>query len=198
MRELVITGLVLFAMVCILWLLFRFVRFFLRILLSPFRWFRKARNLPSISSGNGSGTPKRLRKSRNTQTALPSIGFHWPSSGRFDYEVVGESFHQEAIHTVVNLNQQNGGLYTRAVATLTPENDNEFDDKSVAIRINNLLVGHMSSEDARSFRRRLSLEGLAGQITICDAQIVAHERSKLAQGGTFYSVWLDLKPFRPR
>lgn len=119
--------------------------------------------------------------------------FHWPSLENFDFEVVGESNYQPALRSAAgdHGDKSPSGQY---IAKLIPENDNKFDKLAVRIDINNMTVGYMSKEDARSFRRRLSAKKLGSKITTCDAAIIG---GYLMQDGkkASYGVCLDLKSF---
>jgi hypothetical protein len=119
--------------------------------------------------------------------------YTWPSLGDFEFEVVGESNYQNAIRSAAgdHGNESPSGQYT---AKLVPENDNQFDKLAVRIDINNMTVGYMSKEDARSFRRRLSAKKLGGKITTCDAEITGGYLMKDGNKAN-YGVCLDIKPF---
>jgi hypothetical protein len=118
---------------------------------------------------------------------------HWPSLGNFDFEVVGESNYQPAIRSAAG-NHGDKSPVGQYIAKLIPENDNQFDKLAVRIDINNMTVGCMSKDDARSFRRRLSAKKLGGKITTCDAEITG---GYLMQDGSKanYGICLDIKPF---
>ncbi len=118
---------------------------------------------------------------------------HWPSLGNFDFEVVGESNYQPALRSAAgdHGDKPPSGQY---IAKLVPENDNQFDKLAVRIDINNLTVGYMSKEDARSFRRRLSAKKLGGKITTCDAAITGGYLMKDGSRAN-YGACLDIKPF---
>lgn len=178
----------------VLWLILRVPLLPIRVVLALLRTFR-GKN--SASTRVSHARPLSAKAGMQSPVA---IGFHWPSTGRFDFEVVGESFHQEAIYSQFQIQNEieDGG---KLLAFLVPESDNPHDDMAIAVLINDEPVGHMSRDDARSFRRRLALKGLAGAVTSCDVLIVGpnrHSRSVLAGGDQFYSVWLDLQRFRSR
>ena len=79
------------------------------------------------------------------------------------------------------------------IALLVPDDSNKYDDKAVRVDIEGSTVGHLSREDARSFRRRLGAKRLSGQITSCRAIICGGgvrdgEKCK-------YGVYLNIKEF---
>lgn len=129
-------------------------------------------------------------KARPSLPGQPS--FHWTDGGNFDFEVVGESFYQDNLRAIAG---QHGDNFVDkgCVAILTPDDANKHDNKAVAVYINGLQVGHLSSDDARSFRRRLSSKKLTGQSTSTDAVIRGGGLG--ANGRYFYGVQLDMKPF---
>jgi hypothetical protein len=113
----------------------------------------------------------------------------WPSLGRFEFEVVGESNYQNAIHSIAETNAS-----AQCLAMIVPEDDNKFDQLAVRIDIQNKTVGYMSRDDARSFRKLLSKKKISGKVTSCDAAIIGgfvlRDGSKAS-----YGVTLDIKPF---
>lgn len=119
--------------------------------------------------------------------------FHWPGTGDFEFEVVGESFYQKELARIAGAHGEES-VEVQCTASLVPESDNEHDPKAVAVLVNSRKVAHLSREDARSFRRRLGQRQLTGQVTTCDAIVVG--------GGTrrngeklMYGIKLDIKPF---
>ena len=166
--------------------------FVLRIPLLPFRLMLGIIRL--FTKRSFSQTTLRKKRPRGELRGAPSI--HWPPKGQFDFEVVGESFYQEAIQrqfVVQNELVKGGGTL---VAELIPEDDNPYDGNAIAVFINDDLVGYMSRNDAKSFRIRLSKHGISKKISTCNAVIQEHERSSINDGGCMYSVWLDLQLFR--
>jgi hypothetical protein len=118
---------------------------------------------------------------------------HWPGSGDFGFEVVGESHYQRALAAAAG-NEPTRYEGFDCVAQLVPEDDNSYDKSAVAVCVNGSKVGHLSRDDARSFRRRLGSKGLTGVVTTCDAVIRGGARK--ADGSTFlYGIWLDITPF---
>ena len=116
--------------------------------------------------------------------------FHWPSIGDFEFEVVGESYYQDALRRIASGGDQ-GKVWT---AMLIPEHDNPHDDLAVRVEIEGLKVGHLSRDDARSFRRRLGAKKLSNHITACNAMITGGSVRKNGEK-LLYGVMLDIKPF---
>jgi hypothetical protein len=111
----------------------------------------------------------------------------WPSLGRFEFEVVGESNYQSAIKSIA-------ASSTQCVASIVPEDDNKFDQLAVRIDIQSKTVGYMSKDDARSFRKLLSKNKIGGKVTSCDATITGG--FVLRDGSQAnYGVCLDIQPF---
>ena len=78
-------------------------------------------------------------------------------------------------------------------ALLIPDNGNKYDDKAVRVDIEGMTVGHLSREDARSFRRRLGAKKLTGQITSCKAIVCG---GGVRNGEKWkYGVSLNIKEF---
>ena len=98
----------------------------------------------------------------------------WPELGLFDFEVVDESNYQPALESLVKSSDDN-----IVKALLVPENDNRYDNKAVCIVIDDMTVGYLSKQDARSFRRRLSQKGLSEQVTSCLARIYGGQKNKI-------------------
>jgi hypothetical protein len=171
----------------VLWFVLRIPFLPFRMMLGIFRLFRKG-----VASTALTTRPK--KRSRGQLQGAPTI--HWPPKGQFDFEVVGESFCQEAIGRQYLIQKELGKVGGNLVAELIPEDDNPHDGNAIAVFINDDLVGYMSRDDAKSFRIRLSKHGISKKPSTCNALIQEHERSSLNNGESFYSVWLDLQVFR--
>lgn len=140
-----------------------------------------------------SAVPKRNRSSVSAQSAGGGQFYHWPSMKSFNFPVVGESYYQAALTDLAG-DHGRGGAVVDCVAELIPENDNRHDEKAVSVFIKGNLVGYMSSDDARSFRRRLTSKRMKDCVTTCDARIVGGGRKK--DGARHpYGVFLDIKTF---
>lgn len=133
-------------------------------------------------------------KSSNSSQALLSMpaAHHWQDGRNFDFQVVGESFYQSHLSTLVG-SASGQWVEVPHVATLVPEDDNAHDKSAVGIYIEGKPVGYLSRDDARSFRRRLGAKKLSGMPTTCDA-IIKGGGSVKGKTAAF-GVWLDMKPF---
>ncbi len=124
--------------------------------------------------------------------------FAWPELMEYDFEVVGESYYQPAIKKIA---EQQAAKYTNnpeakiepLTAYLIPDDYNQYDDKAIRVDINGMQVGHLSREDARSFRRRLGAKKLTGQVTTCGALVTGGHIKNGKQAD--YGIVLDMKPF---
>ncbi|WKB56025.1 hypothetical protein [Eleftheria terrae] len=124
---------------------------------------------------------------------LSEEAFHWPRLGGFEFEVVGESQYQEALAAVAG-DHGTDSVERECLATLLPEDDNRFDPKAVAVLIGRRKVGHLSREDARSFRRRLAQKRLSNATTCCAALVVGGATRRTGEK-LHYGLRLDIKPF---
>jgi len=120
-------------------------------------------------------------------------GYHWEGKGDFEFEVVGESNYQMALALLAGEHGKENAE-AQHTATLVLDDSNPHDPKAVAIRIDEIPVGYLAREDARSYRRRLGQKSLSGVNATCEAIVVG--------GGTrrngeklHYGVKLDIKPF---
>lgn len=125
--------------------------------------------------------------------------YAWPGLMEYDFEVVGESYYQEAIKKIAKqqeakyANNQDAKIEP-LTAYLIPDDYNQYDDKAVRVDIHGMQVGHLSREDARSFRRRLGAKKLTGQITTCGALITGGHIKNGKQAD--YGIALDIEQFR--
>lgn len=95
-------------------------------------------------------------------------GTDWGSLADYDFEIVGESFHQKALSRITGGGEADD---IEATVLLVPEDNNKYDKQAVKIEIRGMTVGHLSREDARRFRKLLQDKGLEGQVTSCSAVI---------------------------
>jgi hypothetical protein len=126
------------------------------------------------------------------KVSVSEHGFEWPNTGHYDFEIVGETYYQSAIEKLAEQNDE--PVYEKDYkALLVPDDGNKDDDNAVRVDIEGMTVGHLSKEDASSFRRRLGAKKLAGKITSCKAIICG--------GGVrngvkcSYGVYLNIKEF---
>jgi hypothetical protein len=66
--------------------------------------------------------------------------------------VVGESYYQDAYIKLFGRPGNDWRHFDNLVAELVPEPHNEYDPAAVAVRVHGEKVGHLSRDDARSFR----------------------------------------------
>jgi len=122
----------------------------------------------------------------------PSAFFHWPGGG-YEFGIAGTSFYQPALKKIAG---DHGAQIARVntVAQLVPDPDNPYDNKAVRIDIRGMTVGHLSREDARSFRRRLGAKKMGMVTTTCDAEVWGGNSDRHGKEWG-YGVKLDIKPF---
>lgn len=113
--------------------------------------------------------------------------FEWPKLDNFEVGAVGESHYQQTLTTLIEQ-----GIEHQAV--LYPDDDNEYDNKAVAVFISGLLVGYLDRDEARSFRRRLGSKKLTGQATRCHAHLTGGHVMRNGDKASI-GVALDIKPF---
>jgi hypothetical protein len=87
---------------------------------------------------------------RTADSRPGSVAANAVFGGAQPLEVVGESFYQEAIETIVGAK----GGYTRiaVTGTLVPETANPYDANAISVWVSGLKVGHLSRGDAANFR----------------------------------------------
>jgi hypothetical protein len=139
-------------------------------------------------------SPTSAAKPKTMPASVPTGEcFHWPELGGFEYSIVGTSFYQDALQEIAG--EHPGKMArVRTIAHLIPDPKNKFDDKAVRVDIAGHTVGHLSKEDARSFRRRLGAKKIGPNTTTCAAEVWGGnvDRSGKEWG---YGVKLDIKPF---
>jgi rubrerythrin len=72
-------------------------------------------------------------------------------SGHETLEVVGESHYQDALWQIVGGRTRDPVRY-ETHAILVPDPDNRYDDNAIEVRIDGLLVGYLSRDDAAEYR----------------------------------------------
>ena len=124
--------------------------------------------------------------------AEEAAAFRWPEHDD-QLQVVGESFYQDNLRLLAG-SHGDRSANLKVTALIKPEDNNPHDDKAVSIWIKGLQVGHLSRDDARSFRRRLSQKGISKQTTACSATIMG---GRVMDDGkrASYGVLLHLKSF---
>lgn len=144
---------------------------------------------PAAKPATGPSTPAATAPRRNPARPRQTTAHRWPSLGEFNFPVVGESFYQGALAALAH---QHGTRTTFAVL-LVLDNDNPHDPQAVAVMTQGERLGHLSRQDARSYRRRLSALRLSELPATCDAQLIGGPTS--TDPARSYGLLLDLKPF---
>ena len=137
----------------------------------------------------------RSRSPRATPAKPQNVisAFTWPARDEYEFEVVGESHYQRALQTLAGEHGDDAAeLLTTAM--VVPYDTNKYDDKAVKVLIDGYEVGHLSRDDARSYRRRLAGKKLGMVPAQCGALVMG---GFIGRDGTraSYGVRLDLKPF---
>ncbi len=119
--------------------------------------------------------------------AMP-IDLHvWPAQDRFDFAIVDTERHQAALRAAL---AAQGEL---CVAILHSSREV---GGPVEVRVGDQRVGFLSDGDATRYQRRLAFEARPGQTSQCGARIVPRDDPSRRGEKPFYTLVLDLKPFR--
>jgi hypothetical protein len=102
--------------------------------------------------------------------------------------VVGESFYQENLRSIVGLTVEDGDVED-VEAVLVLEDVNPHDKNAVRIDVCGLTVGYLSRENAKSYRKKLKDVGLPEINLKCEAEIRCGEDEN---GVVRMGVWLDI------
>lgn len=133
----------------------------------------------------------------NTSTALSkesiAPAFVWPSLENYEFEIVGESFHQPALRSIAGDHGVDAANLLKT-AILIPDDKNPHDNKAVKVMIDGYHVGHLSRDDARSYRRRLAAKKQGMVAAQCGAMVTGGFVMKDGKRAS-YGVVLDIKPF---
>lgn len=100
-------------------------------------------------------------RGRQAATAPPEAPQGFPKirgNGKFDTEVVGESFYETNFRALLG-NRYGNDTEIDCDAVLTLENDNPHDKNAVAVTIDGKRVGHLPRDKAIEFRRALRRDG---------------------------------------
>ncbi len=108
----------------------------------------------------------------------------------FSVEVVGESNYQDALERICGGRTEDGHKL-EVEARLKLEDDNPYDGKAVAVTIDHELVGYLSRNTARSFRKALAAVAPKASLATCSAIIVGGWEREDDDRGHF-GVRLDL------
>lgn len=130
--------------------------------------------------------PAQERRGKGSRSTIATDLYKWPALDEYECEVVGESNYQKAL--------QKAAASSECIAMLVPDSNNKYDNKAIAVYAGGGIVGYLSREDARAFRRRLEKQNRKNESTLCGAEITG--------GGTdrhgkkyLYGIRLDIEPF---
>ncbi len=114
-------------------------------------------------------------------------------TGTETLEVVGESNYQDALWQIVG-GRRPDHVRHETHAILMPDPENRYDPNAIEVRIDGMLVGHLSREDAAAYRPGLLrlMEMSATRFVALDATIVGG--GPRADGRGFLGVFLDHDP----
>lgn len=129
---------------------------------------------------------------RQVSTSATEEVIRIQGNGEYEFDIVGESHYQKALDELAG-GKSEDGHHIETEALLMLDDDNEYDDKAVAVGISGHLVGHLPREMARSFRQRLAEGGHPRASAVCGALIVGGWRRSNGDEG-HYGVRLDLPP----
>jgi hypothetical protein len=114
-------------------------------------------------------------------------------SGHETLEVVGESHHQDELWEIVG-GRTSAPVRFEALALLTPNPDNEFDENAIEVRIDGLLVGHLSREDAVAYRPGLIRLMQHTEVPLVALHAVVVGGGRRGSGLGYLGVFLDHEP----
>ena len=91
--------------------------------------------------------------------------------GTFRLEIVGESYYQDALKKLCG-GRTTDGHRKEVEVMLLHDDENQYDDKAIAIFIDGEPVGHLDRKTARNFRAQMIEAGATGMPAACQAIIV--------------------------
>lgn len=114
--------------------------------------------------------------------------------GEYGFEIVGESYYQEALDQLCGGRCEEGHR-KEFRARLVPEPNNEYDRNAVRVEVAGLKVGHLSRDDAIIHHEEMDRLGFFGRPAACDAIINGgwsrqKRNGELSEGS--FGVELDL------
>jgi hypothetical protein len=112
-------------------------------------------------------------------------------SGDCSLEVVGESFYQKQLRKICG-GKKKDGVRKYVDALLIHDNNNSHDANAIAIQIQGYQVGHLSREDAKTFRIKMKKAGHDGDPLHARAVIVGGKKGGVFKKGTSFGVFLDI------
>ena len=86
----------------------------------------------------------------NSKKKEPRVGNH-EGNGEYDQEVVGEKSFRQSLVKIIKIAkaERKGEIFTKAY--LIPEPSNDFDKNAIAVQIDGLKVGYISSAETEQF-----------------------------------------------
>lgn len=94
------------------------------------------------------------------------------TGGQFTFEVVGESYYQDALDDLCG-GKCEEGHQKRIIVILSPEDDNPYDSNAVAVLSRDgEKLAHLSRADAVLFRKEMARIGRTGESLKCAGLIV--------------------------
>jgi len=113
-------------------------------------------------------------------------------TGGYDLEVVGdgESNYQNKLKRICGGHTKEGHR-KKVTAQLHYEDDNAYDKKAIRVDVNGGIVGYLSREDARLYRKKVKKAGQEGISISCNALIIGGKKTGVFTK-TYFGVWIDL------
>lgn len=109
----------------------------------------------------------------------------------FNFFIVDENHHQEALASIVGGPSENGVDY-ETTATLTIDSDAPHASNAVSVKIGGETVGYLHEEKAREYVKRARSLGIGSEPVACPAKIIGGRARSSHDEGAF-SVKLSLK-----
>src|SRR5262249_32273170 len=94
-----------------------------------------------------------------------------PGPGKYDIEVVGTSHYQTELEQICGGRSEESAR-AKTTAMLVLDDANPYDSNAVRVEIAGYVVGHMSRDNARQYRKKLKQAGHPRITASCDALIV--------------------------
>jgi hypothetical protein len=128
--------------------------------------------------------------SRGMKTTTSGPLYALRGDGTFSTEVVGELSYQQALEAICG-GRCEEGVSKEVEAMLTLEDDNPHDKEAVRVNVGSEIVGYLSRDDARKYRRKLKRDGHARVTVTCPALIRGGwDRGSSDRG--YFGIRLDL------
>ena len=132
------------------------------------------------------GLVSRLFGSKKQAQQVAILG----GNGSYELQVVGESHYQKALEKITG-GKTKDGHEMEVEAMLIHDDKNPYDNQAVAVKINGELVGYLSRDLARQFRKQMAASGYQNKPALCKALIVGGWNRGGGDEGHF-GVRLDL------